>query len=227
MNEPLVSSDSTLLDLLRMRDAMTVAELAEALFVTATAVRQRLTRVMAGGYVDRVAVNRGRGRPVHSYRLTSKGRKKAGTNFADLAIALWEEIRAIEDVEVQRGLISRLSQRLASLYAGEVSGETVEERMLEVKALFAERQLPMSVQCGASTVENSGEENGEAKDGEASVDFPVLSVWACPYPDLAEKDRAICSLERMVFSELLNTKVQLSQCRLDGDACCTFEASRN
>ena len=64
MSSEIVPSDVAILDLLRKRDTITVSELAKILEVTATAVRQRLTRLMAQGYVQRTATKAGRGRPV-------------------------------------------------------------------------------------------------------------------------------------------------------------------
>ncbi len=51
----------------------------------------------------------------------------------------------------------------------------------------------------------------------------VLTVWACPYPELAEVDRGICAMERLMFAELLEQDVRLTACRLDGDPCCRFQ----
>ena len=65
--------------------------------VTATAVRQRLQRLMAEGLIERHTERKGRGRPNHRYSLTEKGERSAGTNFSDLAVVLWEEIKAVDD----------------------------------------------------------------------------------------------------------------------------------
>ena len=59
----IVPSDVAILDLLRKQRTMGVAELAVAMEVTATAVRQRLTRLMGQGYVERTATKASRGRP--------------------------------------------------------------------------------------------------------------------------------------------------------------------
>src|SRR5688572_23051705 len=99
MTDDIVPSDNAILDLLRKNDSLGIAQLAELMQVTATAVRQRLTRLMAQGYIDRVTTRAGRGRPSHRYALTDKGRRKTGANFPDLAIALWQEVRAIKDPE--------------------------------------------------------------------------------------------------------------------------------
>jgi predicted ArsR family transcriptional regulator len=206
MGGEIVSSDVAILDLLRKRDSQSVSELAEAMQVTATAVRQRLTRLMAQGFIQRHASKAGRGRPSHSYTLTHAGRRKTGANFADLAVALWQEVRDIKDPEVRRGLLQRLSKRLAEMYGDRIEGDTLEDRMHSLVDIFAERQIPFSV-------DRSGQ-------------LPVLTALACPYPELAEQDKSVCAMERIMFSELLGEGVRLTSCRLDGEAsCCTFEPS--
>ncbi|MCA9163552.1 MAG: MarR family transcriptional regulator [Planctomycetales bacterium] len=204
MTDDLLSSDTPLLDLLRKRGALTVPEIGEAMGVTATAVRQRLNRLMAQRLIQRTAEIVGRGRPSHKYELTDAGRRKTGSNFADLAIALWQEIREIKDPEVRQGLLQRVARRLADTYAGQISGRTLAEKMESLAELLGERRIPFEV-----------DETGM---------LPVLTALACPYPELAEQDRTICAMERMLFSELLGETVKLTECRLDGESCCTFEA---
>jgi len=199
------SSDDQLLDLLRSRGPMTVAQIKAAMQVTATAVRQRLVRLLARGHIERTTAPISRGRPVHRYSLTEQGRRQAGTNFADLAMALWQEVREIKDADVRRGLLQRLSGRLADQYKDQVRGEQIAERLDAMAQLFGERHIPLEV-------DHSG-------------DLPLLRATACPYPDLAEQDRTVCSMERMMFSELVGENLRLSNCRLDGHNCCTFEPS--
>lgn len=200
------SSDIGLLDLLRKHGPMRVAQLTEAMQVTATAVRQRLVRLLARGEIERTTERANRGRPIHRYSLTEKGRRRAGANFADLAIALWEEIRQIKDPEVRRGLLNRISRRLAATYASQVKGSTLDERMESLAELFRERRIPFEV--------------------DRTSELPLLHATACPYPELAERDRSVCSMEKNLFSELLGENVRLSNCRLDGHNCCTFEPTR-
>ena len=207
MPDTFVTSDVAILDLLRKRESMSVAELSAVLEVTATAVRQRLTRLMAQGYIERTTARAGRGRPSHAYRLTAAGRRKTGSNFADLAIVLWQEVRAIKDAEVRRGLLSRISKRLAEDYAGQIEGTTTAERMQSVADLFQQRDIPFEV------VQQDGE-------------LPVLRALACPYPELADHDKSICAMERIMFSELIGESVHLDECRLDGGTCCSFQPSR-
>ncbi|HIN94988.1 MAG TPA: ArsR family transcriptional regulator [Planctomycetes bacterium] len=202
VNMDLVPSDVAILDLLR-KQQMTVAQLSAAMQVTATAVRQRLNRLLAQQYITRTAVKAGRGRPSHRYLLTSKGERQTGANFADLAIALWQEIRSIDNLEIRRSLFERISKRLTVMYGDQIQAETIAERLDQFGDLLTDREIPFSV----------------SKEG----DLPVLTMLACPYPGLAEQDRSVCSMERMLLADVLGTSVALTECRLDGDSCCTFE----
>jgi predicted ArsR family transcriptional regulator len=218
------TSDQALLELLRRRGPMTIAELTSAMEVTANAVRQRLARLMEQGLISRSVartdnppgedIKPARGRPNHTYSLTDKARRQAGDNFADLAVILWREIRLVKDPAVRRGLLKRVADAMAARYQGLIAGANVPERMQSLATLFAERRVPLSVTAAAS--------GGTGSDNRA---LPVLVVEDCPYPQLAEEDRGICAVEKMMFSQLLSEDVRLTQCRLDGHACCQFETS--
>ncbi|HCA50417.1 MAG TPA: transcriptional regulator, partial [Planctomycetaceae bacterium] len=145
MSSGIMDSDVTILDVLRKQGLQTVTQLSDVLSVTGTAVRQRLTRLLAEGYIERTAVRPERGRPYHQYALTTKGRRRSGQNFADLAIALWDEIRAIEDPDVCQGLMQRVSRRLAEMYTDQVQGEDMSQRLNALTDLFADRRLPIRV----------------------------------------------------------------------------------
>ncbi len=200
-------TDRSVVDFLRREGACTISDLVEFAGVTATAIRQRLARLMEQDLVVRQAEVAGRGRPTHRYSLTQAGIQEGGTNYADLAGVLWSEIRAVDDPDVRHGLLKRIVSRLADTYQNQIKGSGLRERMESLVELMQERDVPFAL-----TFPQEGE-------------LPVLTALACPYPDLAEQDRSICSMEKMLFSEILGERVRLSACRLDGDSCCTFEAS--
>ena len=204
MGELLQTSDRPLIECLRRNRSGSVAEMSEWLEVTPTAIRQRLSRLMEQGIVAREVQKQGRGRPIHRYHLTTDGERTAGDNYADLAVTLWNEIRAISDPTVRRGLLQRITTRLAGVYRDQVRGESVRERMDSVADLMARRDVPFE----SSTHQG----------------LPVLTAMACPYPDLAEQDRSICAMERMLLADLTGYGLKLTECRLDGGNCCRFEA---
>ncbi len=203
MSVQVPTSDSGLLDLLRITGPLSVTELADAMEVTATAVRQRLTRLMSQNAIQREAIRHGRGRPRHRYWLTEKGVSLTGSNFTDLAMTLWREISKSDDKELRRETMRRIAQALATGYADQIQGNSPEERMRSLAALLQHRRIPVSV-----TMTDKG---------------PVLTEHACPYPKLAEQDRQICDMERMMFSTLLGQNVELTQCRLQGGDDCRFQ----
>ena len=206
MSSAVVNSDADLLDLLRVTGPLDVSEMANAIEVTATAVRQRLSRMMARGLIQREAVRAGRGRPRHRYQLTDRGLELTGSNFTDLAMALWHEIQSIEDVTLRSELLKRVAKALAKGYFNQITGRTPEERMKSLSDLLAERRVPFSVEGGTADEQ------------------PTLTAHACPYPKLAEQDRTICKVEEMLFTELLGQAVEMKSCRLDGDCDCQFQA---
>jgi predicted ArsR family transcriptional regulator len=202
------STDADLLELLRSKGALDVTEMAKTAEVTATAIRQRLGRLLAQGLIQRQAIRAGRGRPRHRYQLTQKGMRLTGSNFTDLALALWREVRSIPDTEVRRGLLRRVVAGLAAAYGPQIEGRTPEERMRSLTELLSQRRVSFTVESAAGT-----------------DDLPMLTAHACPYPELAEQDRGICLLEKMLFSELVGQNLDLSECRLDGGSCCQFQLS--
>jgi predicted ArsR family transcriptional regulator len=199
------SSDETLLNFMRCEGPVTISALVAEMGVTATAVRQRLRRLMSEGLIERRTERISRGRPNHRYLLTEKGERSAGTNFADMAIVLWEEIKSVEDPTIRRGLLKRIADRFVAKYRDRVVGETLDERMGALAKVMSERDIPFAVS--------------------KSNELPVLSALACPYPELAKMDRSVCTMEKMMLSEILGSNVRLSDCRLDGASCCTFTPS--
>jgi DeoR family transcriptional regulator, suf operon transcriptional repressor len=199
------TSDGGLLDLLRITGPLGVSQLADAMEVTPTAVRQRLVRLLSQNSIQRDLIRHGRGRPRHNYWLTDKGMSLTGSNFTDLAMTLWQEIRQSKDPELRRETLRRIARALASGYTDQIHGDTPAERMQSLADLLARRRIPVSVEHS-----NQGD---------------VLTERACPYPKLAEQDRDICNMERMMFSELLGQNIALTQCRLQGGNECRFQAN--
>jgi DeoR family transcriptional regulator, suf operon transcriptional repressor len=162
-------------------------------------------RMLAQELIEREPVRAGRGRPRHLYRLTEKGRRLTGSNFTDLALALWREIGLFEDLQSKEDVVGRIAKTLAVEYGPHVQGTNTAERMRSLAQLLAERRVPVSV--------------SETDEG------TVMTAHACPYPCLAEQDRSVCTMEQMLFSELLGKTVELIRCRLDGESDCRFHVS--
>ncbi len=206
LDEPIRAVDHQLLEVLRSAaSGATVTSLAEALNVTATAVRQRIDRMLEAGLIERRKVAAGRGRPTFTYALTVQGHRQAGADYAALAEAMWQEILSLPEGRWRRKLLRRIALRLGREYAAQLPADRpLVERFQELSQLMAQRRIPAGVL-----------EHGS---------LPVLDVHVCPYPDLASGDqrREMCHLEEEMLSEALGQPVHLSRCRMDGDSCCQF-----
>jgi predicted ArsR family transcriptional regulator len=201
------TSDRSLLDLIRRHGPLTIAEMVERLGVTPTAVRNRLTRLVGSGMVERQTEQGGRGRPRHTYQASVVAQKRLGQNYADLAVVLWDEMmRAVEDRKLRRILFSRITERLADVYRAQLTGQEWEGRLVQLGTILHDRGIEAEVTPGDGTM------------------MPVLKQHSCPYYELAEVDRAVCAMERKMFEKVLGRGLRLSQCRLDGHRSCDFEA---
>lgn len=213
MTQEVRSVDRDLLVAMRSGEALGVEELTKALGVTATAIRQRIERLLGQGLVEREKVVVGRGRPTFRYRITLAGNQATGANPSELAGAMWRAILDVDDPDLRDTMLQSVAKKLGKQYAdalrclGEEDGDpSLESRLQKLSTIMTGQQI-------AATVSDDGV-------------LPVLDIVACPYPSLtaASADRAMCKLEEQMLSEALGHPVQLSSCRLDGDSCCQFSA---
>lgn len=227
------SVDRELLLCLRSGKPKAIGDLTEQLGVTATAVRQRVERLLEVGLIAREKVVAGRGRPTYHYILTPAGYRRAGADATELAEAMWAEIVAMADGDVREQLITAIASRLGRQFAAALRGDadgvavhdekkpscscqqigadqdSFQERMQRLTAMLQTKEI------SASLIEPASQQDGV---------LPVLDIEACPYPSLtaAAGDRSMCRLEEQMLSEALGEDVHLSSCRMDGDSCCQF-----
>lgn len=207
MQASLSTDDHEFLAQLSRHGSADVAELSRMLGVTATAVRQRLRRLLALGLLTRESVSKGRGRPRHRYSLSEAGLRQLGDNYTELAQLLWQELIHIEDTELRQRILNRLKSQMVQRYGQDVQGRSLPDRMDRLRETLVEHGFDVEV---------------EADRSNASL-LPVLRENSCPYHDLANQDPAICELEQQVFSEILGTELELTSCCRDGHSCCEFE----
>ncbi|MFQ5732465.1 MAG: helix-turn-helix transcriptional regulator [Planctomycetaceae bacterium] len=202
MNLPLDPKDREFLQRLNRMGGGTVQEICADSGVTATAVRQRLSRLQGTGLVAREAVREGRGRPHHVYKPTESGLKELGENYADLAMTLWRAVRRIESPEIRELVLNNVREEMVARYGGMVHSGDLSDRFRQLGIGLAEQGFNIEV-------DTSGE-------------LPVLRENNCPYLELANSDAGICELEQAVFADVVGAPVTLSQCYRDGSNCCEF-----
>jgi predicted ArsR family transcriptional regulator len=208
MQASLAPPDRQFLEQLHRLGSATIQDLCSAIGVTATAVRQRLVRLGASGFIRKEIVRHGRGRPHATYSVTDTALRQMGDNYAGLALLLWRVLTHIEDEHLRRDMLNRLRSALVAEYSASVSGRTVLERI---------GQLQQVLTGGGFDV--------ELQPARVPGSLPILRENNCPWHDLASRDAAICDLEQAVFSDLVGADVALTACCRDGHTCCEFQVA--
>ena len=177
MRNPLDSQDRECLDRLRQSDGGSVRDLCEIFGVTATAIRQRMTRLLERDLVSREAVRQqGRGRPRHIYRVTERGLKELGDNYGDLAQILWRELKRIDDPVTRDRVMASVKESMVKHYGRQIPAGTISDRFAKLSSVLTENGYDVEL---------------DERDG-----LPILREKNCPYPELAACDSEICSLEQ-------------------------------
>jgi len=182
-----------------------VPDLCAASGVTATAIRQRLGRLEAAGFLEKERIRAGRGRPRNAYRVTEVGYRGLGSKADDLAVALWSTVSSTEEPELRERLLLRLRDAMRERYGRGVTATGVADRMRQLGRSLSEHGFPVEVMNGVA------------------AELPILREKHCPYREIASQDAGICELERAVYSDVLGARVELTACCRDGQTCCQFE----
>jgi len=183
---------------------MTVAQLVAESGVTTTAVRQQVYRLLLEGLVVRTKRRQGPGRPADVISVSERGRQLFGGHSDELCRLLMEEISEREGPERAREILRGVSRRIARQTHPMIGSGPLRERLRKLAALWQEHGLLVDV------------------DDDLSPSGLRLTVFTCPYPDLADGHREICEMERESVSELVGSRVTLDSCLLDGGRCCRF-----
>jgi predicted ArsR family transcriptional regulator len=195
-----------LLKLLQQQGASSLKELAVALGVTRTAVRQQITTLLAQGLVSAAMVRARRGRPHMVYRLSETGRAHVSRLSEGLALVLLEEMLLPPERIKARQLLQHVSIRLGARYAEHLQGSTPAERLQELGTWLDAQGIISQV--------------AEQEDA-----F-VFTVYGCPYYKLAQAHREVCTLETEAMALALGAPVVLLRSQLDGHQGCQFRMSK-
>ncbi len=196
------STRQQILDYLQRQGRATVKDLGQLLGLTSTGIRQHLTVLERDGLVE-AREERGRvGRPTLVYSLTEKADALFPKAYDLLAGVLLEEVRASEGNEKLHQLLHRVAGRLASPYVERVEGKPLVERVKETARLM--------------------EEQGCIVDVMEDQDEYYIDEYTCPFPKVAQADRAVCALHVEFVRILSGGDTRLTRSLLRGERACTY-----
>ncbi len=190
--------------LLRHKPGATIDELAAALGVTRTAVRQHLASLMRDGLVAAGAERASGGRPLRLYVLTDEGREAFPRRYSWFARLL---IEAMAQEHGAAGLRTRFGRIAATVVA----------------------QLPHRPPPGASRCEKVEELSGlmdqlgyDARKVKDVGGAPTIEADNCVFHELAQRNPAICHFDLALLTSYTGSKVELHECMAKGGHVCRF-----
>ncbi len=180
----------------------TINELAEAVGINSISVRHHLTNLQMEGLVDAQEERHGVGRPRLVYILTEEGMERFPTRYLRLTTLLLAQMKESMSGPMVSKLFSQVAEDLASEYAEQVKGLSMEDRLETVKDLLAEEGF---------TVEWE-----KAEDG-----YRIHEI-TCPYYQIGQNHPEVCIVDQTLISKMLAVPANKVQCILDGNSHCTY-----
>ncbi|MGH8865077.1 MAG: helix-turn-helix transcriptional regulator [Burkholderiales bacterium] len=190
--------------LLRHKSGASIDELALAIGVTRTAVRQHLAALSHEGLVAPGAERPSGGRPQRLFVLTKEGREAFPRHYSWFAQLL---IEAIAKEHGAAGLRVRLG-RIASAVVGQLRShspkkESRRQKVGKVSALMDELGY-------------------DARTGKDIAGAPTIEADNCVFHELAMKNPEVCQFDLSLLSGLTGSKVELDECMARGGHVCRF-----
>lgn len=193
-----------------------VAELAEAIGVSAGSARRHLDLMIGEGLVDVRLERQPRGRPVTRYSLSEAGEERsASVHYARLLERIYPALNGLPEAAVSgqdgQAVLARvfdgISEEIARTYAPRVHSSVLATRVVEVAdALRGEGILTDVV----------------SEDGQ----YRLRNV-SCPYRSAAEGTHVACAADRRTIELLLGEPVQQLTTIVEGSPSCEYIVSKS
>ncbi len=197
-----ISARQAILENLKRDGAMTVAQLADRLGVTASAVRQQISLLETDGLLDSEDERGRRGRPRRHYRLSARGDEQFTRTYANLAESLLESVRT----------------RLGPEAVEEAFDGRRELMETELRPLVRAADLRERVGQFTAAMEARGYMPAVAED-----DRGLTFTWHnCPVAKIARQFTQPCSQEIRLIESLLGARVERETCIAKGDSACRY-----
>ncbi|MSQ41578.1 MAG: ArsR family transcriptional regulator [Dehalococcoidia bacterium] len=207
-----------ILDILRRRRVVSVAEFARELGLAGATVRRHLDVLLRDRYVAVTQVRGYIGRPRYAFSLTELGAELFPHHYVRLTHRLLDEIVALQAGEMAgrdgaavAGLVfDKMAERLAREYGPRVAGTALQERARSAADLLAGEGLGFELEV----------------DGGGDV---LLLGRGCPCLRFSREGHAFsCDHDRRLLERVIGAEVvALPRAELPGDFLCGYRVSRS
>lgn len=200
--EQLPASKRTIVEYLKANEPARAEDIADALGVTVSGIRQQLAGLVSEGFVTYEAHRGQPGRPRHLYRLTEHGDGLFPRNYGSLAVEM-VQFMGEEDPALLDRLLERRSSRRLERLRPMLEGAPFDERVRLVASMLDTEGFMVRVE--------------ETPDGYLIVE------QNCSMLDVARADVRLCDSELAFIQQALpGATVTRVRHTLEGDTSCAY-----
>lgn len=189
--------------LLRNKSGASIDELAGAIGVTRTAVRQHLASLMRDGFVAPGKVRGTGGRPQQLFVLTEEGKEAFPRHYS------WFAQLLVEEITKEHG-VAGLRRRL-----GSIASAVAAQSQWRPPPNASNRE---KVEAVAGMLDELGYDARMGKEAGS----PTIEADNCIFHELAMKHPDICHFDLALLSAYTGNKVELHECMARGGHVCRF-----
>jgi predicted ArsR family transcriptional regulator len=191
-----------ILHAIKLTNQATVEDLAEAANVSPVTVRHHLNALQADGLIEASTVRRKVGRPYYVYSISEQGQELFPKRYVRLTSRLLDELKErLPDAavtEIFRGVVGRILEE----HRGEFEHLPFEARLNYLVGLLADEGFLSSWE--------------KTSDGYRFIEY------SCPYLSVGNQHTEVCTFDRELILNVLQTPIQQHTCMLNGQSCCEF-----
>lgn len=197
--------------ILHERGECSVAELSDAIGVSAGSIRRHVDLMVGDGLLNSRLERLPRGRPVTRYFLSEAGEEATSAEhyqrlLGRLSPALIslsaDEVDGVDGSAVLERIFDHIAESVAAQYESRVRGGSLGERVHEVTLALSEEGI-------LEQVEDAGA-------------YFRLRNTGCPYRSTATENHACCTADRRAIELLLGTSVEQVTTVAEGGAVCEY-----
>ncbi len=196
-----------ILQTIKERGQVTIADLAESLSISHISVRHHLSSLQAEGSIKFSEERHGVGRPHLVYSLTEAAHERLAPKYAHLSTRLLDELKTSLPAEAIESMFSRMADGIIAEYSAKLADKSLEEKMeLLIEMLGAEGFMARWNRTGETI---------------------RLTEYSCPYLRLGQKHPEVCAIDHALISQVMDATVEKTTCVLDGADHCVYVITPN
>jgi len=190
--------------LLEVKTGLTVDELAVAVDITRSAVKQHLTGMERSGYVQHTSSKSG-GRPRFLYTLTESGIDLFPKRYSWFSRVMFESLRKKIGASKFGAYMYELGVDMSAAAIPRLVGKTRVERVVEIVKIMNETGFAARV-----TSPGKGEK------------LPRIECKNCVFHDLSKDYTEVCQFDLGFLSGLMGSPIEHEECMQRGGQACRF-----